>query len=188
MYKFGYGSMINSIEVNAMKKCSLLLGLCVVMFLGLTNCAVVTTQWYEGQGKPANETAIIETGPYTNIEAIDGKTVNALRIAVLPGTYQVSIKPGEPDQQPLSPYLFYSRVTGSISFTAQAGHTYMVYVKFLTEQKPADEIRGSGFVWIAYILDRSVDKKIAQTDPLPLEAEHRGWPTGLSIPSNIYVP
>jgi hypothetical protein len=171
-----------------MNRYKLFLILLAVQFLGFTACSFGTTQWYGGQGKPANETAIIESGPYTNIEAIDGKAVTGLKIAVLPGTYQVSIKPGEPDQQPLGPYLFFSRVIGSISFNAEAGHTYMVYVNFLTEKKPADEIKGSGFVWVAYVVDQSAGKRIAQTDPLPLEAEHRGWPTGVSIPSNIYVP
>jgi hypothetical protein len=163
--------------VDAMKKGKLLITIFALLLPGLAACSVATVQLYDGQIQPESSTAIIETGPYANIEALDGKAVRALNVAVLPGTCNIALKPAENDQ-PLNSYLFYTKDAGLISFTAIAGHHYRVYVEIFTEQKPAGEIKGSGFVWVGSVFDKTADKKIAWTDALPIQAAPRSWPTG----------
>ena len=148
-----------------------------IFLVGLTACASTTTREYSGPELPADQTALVESGPYTEIEVVDGRAVGALKVAVLPGTHSVALRPSE-HGQPIRDYWFYSRSTGSVSFNAEAGHRYLVYVDFVPDEGPADEQKGSGYVWIGYVLDRATGKKIANTGKLPVGVEPRIWPGG----------
>jgi len=123
---------------------------------------------YPGPTLPADQTALIESGAYTNVERCDGLKITSLKVAVLPGEHLIEMTPAD-QGQPQRGYLFYSSVTGSISFTAEAAHTYLVYVDFVAAPAPADE-GGSGYEWIGYVQDRASGKTIANSGRLPLKA------------------
>lgn len=142
-----------------------------VFLLGLAACTS-TTQHYAGPALPDERTALIESGPYTYIESINGKKIATLRATVLPGTLVLTMRPDE-QNQPVREYVFYSRGPGSVSFDAEAGHRYLAYVVFVPEEGPADELKGSGYVWIGYVLDKSTGRKVAETGRLPLDVEPR---------------
>ena len=124
---------------------------------------------YQGPTLPADQTALIESGSYTLIEKCDGLKITSLKVAVLPGEHVIEMTPAQ-QGQPYRGYLFYSLVTGSVSFIAEAGHTYLAYVDFLAASAPANE-GGSGYEWIGYVQDRSSGQMIANTGRLPLKAE-----------------
>jgi hypothetical protein len=143
-------------------------------------CTTTAVREYQSPALSGGQTALIESGPYTLIEGIDGGGLGSLRASVPPGRHTIAMRPDE-QNQPLRDYLFYSWVTGSVDFTAEAGHRYLVYVDFTPEPGQADERKGSGFVWTGYVLDRSTGMKIANTGPLPLGAEPRRFPNGSPI-------
>jgi hypothetical protein len=147
----------------------------IVLFT-LTACASVTNE-YKGPTLPSDQTALVESGSYTNIESLDGRRTTKLKMALLPGEHTVQMRPSE-QEQPNQAYLFYSWVTGSVTFVAEAGHRYLVYVDFVPTPGPADEEKGSGYTWTGYVLDRSTGKRIADTGQLPLGVAPRGFPTG----------
>jgi hypothetical protein len=153
-----------------------------LLLLGLLSCAPIAKE-YAGPELPGSQTALIEAGAYTHFEGLDGKAVGALRLAVMPGVHSVTIRPAE-NEQPMGQYLYYSWVSGTVQFTAEAGHRYLVYVEYTT-QRPNEDEEGTGFVWIGHVTDRTTGKKIAKTDSLPLGVEPRGWPTGVAD-SGIY--
>jgi len=124
---------------------------------------------YPGRALPADQTATIETGAYTQIEKCDGLKITSLKVAVLPGEHVIEMTPAE-QGQPQRGYLFYSSVTGSACFTAEAGQAYLVYVDFVAASAPVTE-GGSGYEWIGYVQDRSSGKMIADTGRLPLKAQ-----------------
>jgi hypothetical protein len=150
-----------------------------ILLLALTACASVTKK-YTGPTLPSDQTALVGSGPYTHIENLDGQRITTLRMAVMPGEHKVEMRPAEQDQ-PNQAYLFYSWLSGSVTFVAEAGHRYLVYVDFVPTPGPADEERGSGFTWTGYVLDRSTGKKIASTGQLPLGVAPRGFPTGFPM-------
>jgi hypothetical protein len=155
-----------------------------IVLLAVSACAAATTSGYTGPTLPGDQTALIESGPYTNIEKLDDQTITALRVSVLPGEHTVVMRPAE-QEQPYREYLFYSRVSGAVKFVAEAGHRYLAYVDFVPAPGPADEAKGSGYTWIGYILDKSTGGKIANTGPLPLGAESRSFPAGFQfVPQN----
>jgi hypothetical protein len=150
-----------------------------IVLLALSACAGAVTKGYTGPTLPADQTALIRSGPYTHIEKCDGLNVPGLNVAVLPGVHTVEMRPAE-QEQPLRNYIFYSRVNGSVSFTAEAGHRYLAYVDFVPGQTPADEEKGSGYTWIGYISDESSEKKVGNTGSLPLGVEPRTFQGGWS--------
>ena len=156
-----------------------------ILLLALTACATGVTKEYGGPALPEDQVALIESGPYTHIEKIDGQRVATLRATVLPGQHTAEMRPAE-QEQPYREYIFYTHVSGSVRFGVEAGHRYLVYVDFVPTKGPADEEKGSGYTeknsgytWIGYVLDKSTGKKIANTGPLPLSVEPRVFPTGL---------
>jgi hypothetical protein len=151
-----------------------------VLLLGLTACATPATKEYAGPILPGSETALVEAGPYTHFESFDGQAIGSLRLTVIPGTHVVTIRPAA-NEQPMGAYLYYSKVSGTVQFAAEAGHRYLVYVDYMPQRQNEDET-GTGFIWIGHVLDRTTGKKIAKTDQFPLGAEPRGWPTGMADP------
>ena len=150
-----------------------------VLLLTVTACSTVVTKEYSGPMLPSDQTALIESGPCTDIKKLDGRAITSLRAAVLPGEHTVEMRPAE-QEQPIRAYLFHSWVTGSVKIVAEAGHRYLAYVDFVPAPEPADEVEGSGYTWIGYVLDKSTGRKIANTGRLPLGVEPRGFPTGAS--------
>jgi hypothetical protein len=148
-----------------------------IVLLALTACSTSATKEYAGPTLPSDQTALVESGPYTHIRGLDDQRIASLRVAVLPGAHTIEMRPAE-QEQPYREYLFYSRVTGSAKFVAEAGHRYLAYVDFIPGPGPADEDKGSGYTWIGYVLDTSTGKKIANTERLALEVEPRSFPTG----------
>ena len=144
-------------------------------------CAATTTKEYTGPAMPAEQTAVVKSGPYTTLVAIDGVSVSGLSVAVLPGTHTVEMKPAEWSSTSwdlTSPYAFYSRVLGSVTFTAEPGREYEAYVNMGPGHLSGDNT-GTGFVWTGYIQDESAHMRVAKTDRLPLEAEPwRPWGNG----------
>jgi hypothetical protein len=151
-----------------------------LVILTVKACANMPTQVYTGQALPSDQTALVESGSYTNIVSLDGQSISGLNAAVLPGTHTMEIKP---DGQPYREYLFWPRSNGLLTFAADAGHKYLVYVDFVSPPVPVEEA-GTGFVWIGYVQDERTGERIAKTDPLPLGVERREYPTG----GNFSVP
>ncbi len=143
-----------------------------IMLAVLPACAVTAMKAYPGPVLPASQTARVESGAYTAIEALDAQKVTSETMDVLPGPHILLVRPLE-YRQPAGPYWFSSPVTASVEFAAQAGHIYVAYVDFVVASGPAAEEKGSGFRWIGSILDRTADRIVGKTDPLPLEARPR---------------
>jgi hypothetical protein len=163
----------------------------VVAVFALSACAGISTQGYSGPALPADQTAIVNSGAYTDLIASDGMKVSGMRVAVLPGRHTIVMKPSDnQDAWGYGAYFFYSRVTGSVEFTAEAGHTYRAYVAIGPAPDTTEESgmgyagagsTDTGFTWIGYIADETTGKKIARTDRLALQAEPRGYPTGVAV-------
>ncbi len=151
-----------------------------ILFLALTACAAAVTREYSGPARPDDQIALIESGPYTHMEQVDGRRIATLRVTVMPGERTLQIRPAE-QEQPYREYIFYTHASGAVRFAAEAGHRYLVYVDFVPAQGPADEEKGSGYTWIGYVLDKSTGKKVANTGPLPLSVEPRVYPGGSFI-------
>lgn len=167
----------------------------MLALLTLSACAG-TTKEYSGPVLPASETAVVRSGPYTDLVAIDGRKVSSLSVALLPGKHTVEIKPTDNLQAygyGYGAYYFYSRVTGSIEFTAEPGHTYLVYAAIATAPTTEDSDTGysvtgstdTGFTWSGYITDETAGRRLARTDTLALQAEPRFYPGGTSGTSVI---
>jgi hypothetical protein len=143
-----------------------------ILLLALTACATTLTKGYAGPALSGDQTALVESGPYTRIVKYDGMKLSSQNVAVLPGEHTVEMRLEEAEQ-PNWEYFFYSGATGSVTFTAEPGHRYLVYINIVPAPGLADEERGSGYTWVGCIQDRSTGKKIASTSPLPLEADPR---------------
>jgi hypothetical protein len=117
---------------------------------------------------PAEQTAVVESGPYTDIVSADGVKVAGLSVALLPGSRTIEMIPGQTGQ-PDQGWAFYSTVTGSVAFTAEAGHRYVAYVDFESQPVPGHE-KYSGWSWFGWIRDKTTGVKLASTGRLPLGA------------------
>jgi hypothetical protein len=137
--------------------------------LALAACAGSPMKGYTGPVLPAEQTALVKTGPYAELVACDGVKVSALRVAVLPGERTIEMKPS--DQQldyKRTGFVFRSKVTGSVSFTAEAGHTYVAGVSIVAAPLTDEDI-GTGYTWIGTIEDETTHKRVKRTDRLPLD-------------------
>ena len=148
------------------------------VLLAMTACANTPFKTYAGPALPAEQTAVVGSGPYTDLVAVDGTRVSSLSVAVLPGTHAIEMKPVDNiDYGYQGPYYFWSLVTGSVKFTAEPGHKYQVYVH-IAPAPYSEELTGSGYTWTGYVEDRTVDKKVGWTERLPLQVEPRNYSTG----------
>jgi hypothetical protein len=166
-----------------MKKIVLSLGIMVLALglLGQTACAVAT-KGYTGPVKPADETAIVSSGPYTELVSTDGTKISGLKVALLPGEHTVVMKPSYSidNSTYMGAYFFYSNVNGSVTFNVEPGHRYVAYVT-TSAGPPTEDNTGTGFIWVGHIEDRTTHQKVAKTDRLPLEAYPR-TPGGAGSP------
>ncbi len=145
----------------------------VLVLLMAAACSQAVIKTYQGPELPADQTALIRTGAYTELVAVDGQQVRTQRnVAVLPGNHTVQFKIVESQEPMYDEYWYYSYVNAAVNFTAQPGHTYMVSVSFVPSPYPLSGAKDSGFRWLGYVTDRTVHRVVARTDYLPLEA----WP------------
>ena len=150
-----------------------------IVFLVQTT-SMASQQGYAGPAKPADETALLKSGAYTEIVSVDGTKVSSLNVTVLPGEHTVVMKPSYPlDNVYGTPYYFYSLVNGSVRFNADAGHTYVAYARTSagpsTEDQSApgyasEDQTGTGFTWVGYIEDKTANERVAKTETLALQA------------------
>lgn len=159
----------------------------VLAALSLAACAGAPTKAYTGPVLPAEQTALITSGFHTDIVSIDGIKVSGLSAVVPPGQHTIILRPGSDLENPYGysqAYTFYSLTDGSLNFTAEAGHKYLVDVNVgeaRPEQNKSDnELSGTGFVWTADIRDQTKQTRVASTGELPLQAEPRGYGSGIS--------
>ena len=137
--------------------------------LALAACAGTPMKGYTGPALPAEQTVLVETGPYAEIVTCDGVKVSALRVAVLPGEHTIEMKPNDQQSDYMQTgYMFRSKVIGSASFTAEAGHTYVVGVSIVAAPLTDEDI-GSGYTWTGTIEDETTHKRVKRTDRLPLD-------------------
>jgi len=159
-----------------------------IVFLVQTT-SMASQQGYAGPAKPADETALLKSGAYTEIVSVDGTKVSSLNVTVLPGEHTLVMKPSYPvDGNYATPYFFYSVVNGSVTFKADAGHTYVAYARTSagqsTENQSAagyasmEDQTGSGFTWVGYIEDKTDHERVAKTETLALQAYPRTWGYG----------
>ncbi len=139
-----------------------------VAVLALAACAGEAMKGYTGPVLPADQTALVTRGPYTDLVACDGTKVSGVGVTLLPGVHTIEMKPN--NQQQNYTVLFHSTVIGSVSFTAEAGHRYLAYVS-ISPAPPTDEEAGSGYTWTGIIEDKATHRKVARTDKLPLFVE-----------------
>jgi hypothetical protein len=140
------------------------LGLAV---LALGACAGTPMKGYTGSVLSADQTALVRIQFNTDLVAYDGTRVSDLSITVLPGEHTIELKPRESyEYQQQGPYFFYSLGTGSVAFTAEAGHKYLAYVNIATA--PSTEDKLGTYTWAGYIDDETTHKRVAGTERLPL--------------------
>ncbi len=155
-----------------------------VAVLALGACAGMPMQGYTGPALPTDRTAVVRTGPYTDIVAYDSMKLPSLSVALLPGEHTLEMLPNDPPNTDgySGAYYFYSKVTGSVAFMAEAGHRYQAYVSIAPEPGTTEGsdsgYKDSGFAWRGYIQDETTHKRVASTGRLPIEAEPKIYPGG----------
>lgn len=157
--------------MKSMVFCNLRVVVLGAVVLTLAACAGVPMQGYTGPALPAEQTALVQTGAYTDLIACDGKKVSGLGLTVLPSVHTIELKPDDQQQSYMQTgFIYRSTVTGSISFTAEAGHKYLVYVN-IAPGPSTDENAGTGYTWVGIVEDETTHRKVAKTDHLPLQIE-----------------
>lgn len=124
------------------------------------SCAVLPTKGYEGPDLSADKTAIIENGVYIDIDKFDGIKLSSFRKSVktLPGDHTIEMSF---QTQTISDLVLYSKETASLTFKAEAGHTYVAYAYWVSTEG-----------WVALIKDKKTDERVAQSGTLPIIWEH----------------
>ncbi len=135
-------------------------------------CSQAVMKAYPGPELPADQTALVETGAYTQIVALDGQGVKAQNLSVLPGPHTIQMRIIEYQEPMYNQYWFYGYGDGSARFIAQPGHRYQVSISFVPSPFPLTEQADSGFRWVGYVTDRTNHQIVASTAYLPVGA----WP------------
>jgi len=135
-------------------------------FLLAGSCAT-TMNGYTGPSMPPDETALIKTGFNANLLRCDDVQIPSsyLNIAVLPGkhTVQLSLR-----RQWIADKLLYSEAVGSVTFVAEAGHTYTVNASLLPIKEWAGLVAHE-YDWQGYVKDLGSGQTIAITaEALPV--------------------
>ena len=89
-----------------------------------------------------------------------------------PGDHTIELKPTDIyEYQQQGPNFFYFRVTGSVAFTAEAGHKYLAYVNIATV--PSTEDNSGAYTWagLQSKKDETTHKRVARTERLPLRGK-----------------
>jgi hypothetical protein len=170
-----------------------------VLALALGACSSTPMKAYSGSVLPAEQTAIVRSGPYTDLVSVDGMKVRGLSVAVLPGKHTIEMKPSDNQEAYAytSQYLYYSLVTGTVTLDTVPGHTYQAYVHIAPEPRDMEErsygaadraygaqegktidTSDSGYAWRGYVEDKTASKRVAATDRLPLAVYPRSYPGG----------
>ena len=136
----------------------------------LAGSCATTMKGYTGPSMPPGETALIKTGFYANLLRCDDVEIPSsyLNIAVLPGnhTVQVSLR-----KQWIADKLLSSQAVGSITFVAEAGHTYTVNASLLPIKEWAGLVAHE-YDWQGYVTDLGTGQTIAITaDALPVRID-----------------
>jgi len=138
-------------------------------FLFAGSCAE-TMEGYSGPVLPAGETALIKAGFNADILRCDDVRLSPsqLNITVLPGKHTVEISFR---RQWVGDKLLHSDVTGSITFAAEAGHTYSVNANLLPIKEWAGLVAHE-YDWRGYTKDQGTGQTIAITsEALPVRVE-----------------
>ena len=130
-----------------------------IIFLLACSCAMLTMKGYEGQDLSADKTAVIEKGIYLYINKCDGIDLGFFqnKVIVLPGDHTIEVSF---QTQSMGDFVSYSNETASLTFKAEAGHTYVAH---------AHRVSTEG--WIAYVIDKKTGERIAQSEILPIIQE-----------------
>lgn len=145
--------------------------------LMLASCAGTTMRGYAGPELPADQTAVVRAGAYANFVECDGLKLGPLQlnIAVVPGPHVVKMTFRS---QILGFRFLYSRLVGSATFVAQAGHRYLIDVALVPQGKSLGVII-SDYDWIGHVVDEGTGEAVAvTTEPLPVRVEPVPWPNG----------
>jgi len=146
--------------------CGVRLVLLGTAFLLAASCAA-TMKGYTGPSMSAGETALIKTGFYADMLKCDDVRLpsSSLSITVLPGehTVQLALR-----RQWVADKLLYSELTASITFVAEAGHTYTVNASLLPTKEWAGLVVHQ-YDWQGYVKDLGTGQTIAITaEALPV--------------------
>jgi hypothetical protein len=143
-----------------------------VVLLSLWACAGAPMKGYTGPALPPEKIAVVRTGPHADLVAADDTRMTGTAVTILPGEHKIVMKPNEQQQDYIANgcYYFHSKVTGSVSFVAEAGHNYLAYVSFSRDGKTEDDA-GTGFTWTGIIEDQTTHKKVGNTGRLELGAQ-----------------
>jgi len=180
----------NSKLIGSLKIAALMLG--AALLVGA--CSTAPMQGYSGPALPPEQTALITSGFHTDLISVDGMRVTSTSVAVTPGVHTIVLRPTSDVTNPFGyqqAYYLYSLVDGSVTFTAQAGHRYRADVDASTATPAMEEanetasggnrgygLGASGFVWNGYVRDQTTQTRVAMSDPMPLQAEPRGYRSG----------
>ncbi len=135
--------------------------------LALSACAPM--KGYPGPALPAGETAIVRSGPYTDLVSVDGMKISGLSVALLPGPHTIEVVPSELDQPYEGWWVVGSAVKGVVGFVALAGRSYRASVEFAPRSAPGYEDY-SAWSWVGSVQDETTGARVAQTASLPLAA------------------
>ena len=128
---------------------------------------------YPGPELPSAQTALVQSGAYTQILSLDGLPVTSRKVSILPGSHSVVIRILDEESTPISvAYAFYSLSDGTVDFVAKPGHQYVASVDVIASPFPISGENDTGFRWVGYVRDRINNQIIAQTDYLPVGV----WP------------
>lgn len=123
------------------------------------SCTIAPLKGYIGPDLPPGETAVIENGVYVDIEKYDDIRLSSSRnrVTVLPGSHSIE---AVFRNQMYGDMVLYSRYTAIVTFTAEAGHTYVVYAHMTG-------LHG----WQARVIDKKTGDQIAHSETLPVIRE-----------------
>jgi hypothetical protein len=131
------------------------------------SCAVLSMKGYEGQDLSADKTAVIEKGIYLYINKCDGVNLGFFqnKVIILPGDHTIEVSF---QTQTMGDFVSYSNETASLTFKAEAGHTYVAHAHVVSAEG-----------WIAYVVDKKTSERLAQSEILPVIQEwiinRLGW-------------
>lgn len=141
-------------------------------FLLLSACTHVMKA-YPGPELPGTQTALLQSGAYTQILSLDGQPVTSQKVSILPGPHSVVILIFDEEPTPISvEYAFSSLSDGTVNFVAEPGHQYVASVDVIASPFPISGQNDTGFRWVGYVSDRVNNQIIAQTEYLPVGV----WP------------
>jgi len=134
------------------------------------SCTGQTMKLSDSQNLSPKVAAIVRSGAYTQIETVDGTRIASpyVNVMIAPGTHTLRVTFL---RRTVVNKLLYPSDTAIVRLFAEPGRRYEV----ATEPVPDSSWRGVAvwrFSWIAYVVDKMTGEIVAQSDPLPLNAEY----------------